>query len=232
MLSSALFSHTALNVSQHSPFFLTPMHAGGTWCCTLQPDFYGPFLHVWWETALWTAVFPSVLLFREFRSQGRTCACISQQAELDSRGWCRTGLRSIMISLSGSLNNAKVFNRTHSLMAEIDKNHFTHWQQTACLFIPQQKDRKDAEQGWNILDMLYLEMHCTGLVFYCMSSSMMPSKRLYPSFPWSQSHLAFLSQAFPQLPEAADLILKSKLYFSCVHTHFFTSDGWDLRRVR
>ena len=45
------------------------------------------------------------------------------------------GLKSIMISLSGSLNNARLYNRTHSLMAETDKNNFTHWQQTACLFI-------------------------------------------------------------------------------------------------
>lgn len=45
-------------------------------------------------------------------------ACISWQAKLDSRAWCGKGLKSIMISLSGSLNNAKLYNRTHSLMAE------------------------------------------------------------------------------------------------------------------
>lgn len=59
---------------------------------------------------------------------------ISQQAELDS-GAGGNGLKSIKIGLSGSLNNVKLYNRTYSLMAEIDRNHFMHWQQTACLLI-------------------------------------------------------------------------------------------------
>lgn len=40
-----------------------------------------------------------------------------------------------MISLSAPLNNAELYNRSQSLMAEIDKNNFPHSQQTASLFM-------------------------------------------------------------------------------------------------
>lgn len=44
-------------------------------------------------------------------------------------------LKSIMIILSGSLNNAALYNRSASLMAETDKNNFPHSQQSACSFM-------------------------------------------------------------------------------------------------
>lgn len=48
-----------------------------------------------------------------------------------------------MISLSGSLNNAELYNRSHSIMAEIDKNNFTPSQRTACLCIQHLQQQKD-----------------------------------------------------------------------------------------
>lgn len=44
-------------------------------------------------------------------------------------------LKSIMIILSGSLNNAGLYNSSPSLMAETDKNNFPHSQQSECLFM-------------------------------------------------------------------------------------------------
>lgn len=139
-------------------------------------------LHIWRviHTVSGRPVPPSTPVFRESSSRGRICAGISQQAKLDSWGWCRTGLKSIMISLSGSLNNAKLFNRTHSLMAEIDKNHFTHWRQTACLFI---QYTGNAEWGWNMLHMVCLKIYHKENVFYMLfCSSGRHFKILYPSF--------------------------------------------------
>lgn len=48
-----------------------------------------------------------------------------------------------MIILSGSLNNAELYNRTHSIMAEIDKNNFTPRQRTARLCIQHPQQQKD-----------------------------------------------------------------------------------------
>lgn len=42
-------------------------------------------------------------------------------------------LKSIMIILSGSLNNAGLYNRSPSLMAETDKNNFPHSQRKRVL---------------------------------------------------------------------------------------------------
>lgn len=78
---------------------------------------------------------------------------MSQQTKLDSRGCCGKGLKSIMISLSGSLNNAKLYNRTHSLMAEINKNHFAHWQAKCLLIYPASaiaKQRRCGEGGTRV----------------------------------------------------------------------------------
>lgn len=71
--------------------------------------------------------------------------CMSQQTKLDSRGRYGKGLKSIMISLSGSLNNAKLYNRTHSLMVEINKDHFAHWQAKRLLIYPASAIAKQRE---------------------------------------------------------------------------------------
>lgn len=55
--------------------------------------------------------------------------------QLHSRAGAEEKLKAIMIFLSGPLNNAELYNRSQSLMAEIDKNNFPHSQRSARLFM-------------------------------------------------------------------------------------------------